>query len=527
MIVHPVLLDGAWRTSEGATGALRAIDPSDGSALEGRWPVSGAADLERALEAGARASVGLRAASPETLAAFLEDYAAELESYAGAIVAAARRETALPEEPRLKSVEFPRMTAQLRQAAAAARDRSWCQATIDRKAELASRRGALGGPVVIFGPGNFPLAFHALAGGDFAAAIAAGNPVIGKGHPGHPETGRLIAAACLRALERSALPRATAQMFYHCEPELGLRLVADPRVGAFAFTGSRRAGLALKEAAERAGKPAFLELSSVNPVFVLPGALVERAESITQEFTTSCLVAAGQYCTNPGLVVVPGDAGGAAFLEAAARRFGAAEPGVLLGAHAPAQIAASIEALARHGAEVVCGGRALPPPGFRFQNTLLRVSGARFLEHPDALQTEAFGPVSLFVLAAAGNEMIAVARRLEGSLTGTIYSHRDGRDDALRDRIAAELRPRVGRLIDDRMPTGVTLSSAMVHGGRFPAAGHPGFTGVGFPAAMHRFSALECYDHVRPHRLPPELRGPNPTGRMWRLIDGEWTQRDA
>jgi NADP-dependent aldehyde dehydrogenase len=525
--VHPLLLDGAWRPAEGPTGAIRAVDPSDGSAIEGRYPVSGAADLERALAAGARAAEELRAASPETLAAFLEDYATELEAYAGAIVAAARRETGLPEEPRLKSVEFPRMTSQLRQAAAAARDRSWCQATIDRKAEIASRRGPLGGPVVIFGPGNFPLAFHALAGGDFAAAVAAGNPVIGKGHPGHPETGRLLAAACLRALERSALPRATAQMFFHCEPELGLALVADPRVGAFAFTGSRRAGLALKEAADRAGRPAFLELSSVNPVFVLPGALVERKESITQEFTASCLLAAGQYCTNPGLVVVPRDAAGAGFLEAVSQRFGAAEPGVLLSAHAPAQIAASIEALVRHGAELVRGGKAAAGPGFRFQNTLLRVSGAKFLEHPDALQTEAFGPVSLFVLAAGADEMVSIARRLEGSLTGTVYSHRDGRDDALRDRIAAELRARVGRLIDDRMPTGVTLSSAMVHGGRFPAAGHPGFTGVGFPASLQRFSALECYDHVRPHRLPPELRGPNPTGRMWRLIDGEWTQRDA
>ena len=172
------------------------------------------------------------------------------------------------------------------------------------------------------------------------------------------------------------------------------------------------------------------------------------------------------------------------------------------------------------------GGSPVEQPGFRFANTLLRAAGADFLAAPEALQTEAFGTVSLLVLAADADQMVAIAHAVEGSLTGCIYSAADGADDALYDRIAPELRSRVGRLLNDKLPTGVAVSSAMNHGGPYPSTGHPGWTAVGIPAALTRFGMLQCYDNVRPHRLPPELQDANPD-HIWRLVDGGWSQDEV
>jgi NADP-dependent aldehyde dehydrogenase len=381
--------------------------------------------------------------------------------------------------------------------------------------------------VIVFGPNNFPFAFNGIAGGDFAAALATGHPVLAKANPGHPGTTRLLAEAAAAALRAASLPPALVQMIYHLSPGDGLRLVADPRVAATAFTGSRAAGLALKAAAEAAGKPIYLELSSVNPVFILPGALRERLEPVATDFTTSCLSGAGQFCTNPGLVLLLEGPETEAWVARVSASFEAAAPGTLLGSRGPGQVSAALRVLSEHGARVVLGGA--PTAGTRcgFDNTLLRISAREFLAHPHVLQTEAFGPTSLLVTAASEDELIAIASVVEGSLTGSIYSERGGADDDLAARLARELRPRVGRLLNDKMPTGVAVSPAMNHGGPYPSTGHPGFTAVGLPAAMRRFAALRCYDNVREARLPHTLRNRNHTGRLWRYIDGEWTTGDV
>jgi 2,5-dioxopentanoate dehydrogenase len=200
-------------------------------------------------------------------------------------------------------------------------------------------------------------------------------------------------------------------------------------------------------------------------------------------------------------------------------------PGILLSEAGPRFLAEAVASLEAAGAERVTGGLRARGPGYRFENTLLRVAGDTFLERPYLLQAEAFGPVSLFVFAEDGDQLRAIAGRFEGNLTGSIYSHSGGEDDTLYNEVAPLLRAKVGRLLNDKMPTGVTVSPAMVHGGPFPATGHPGFTAVGIPASLNRFAALHGYDNVRPERLPPELQDENPTGTMWRLIDGVWTQR--
>jgi NADP-dependent aldehyde dehydrogenase len=299
--------------------------------------------------------------------------------------------------------------------------------------------------------------------------------------------------------------------------------VAHPYVAAVAFTGSRAAGLALKKAADAAGKPIYLEMSSVNPVFMLPGALRERGEALAAEFVGSCTLASGQFCTNPGLVIVPQNEAGEAFMQTAVTLL-AAKPAIpLLSESGADNIQRSLRVLQAAGAELLTGGQGA---GFVHDNTLLRVTGKQFLADPEALQTEAFGPVSLMIMAEDGPEMTAVAAALEGNLTGCIYSDTQGSDDALYAQLAPILRPKVGRLLNDKMPTGVAVSPAMVHGGPYPATGHAGFTAVGIPAAIHRFAALHCYDNVRPYRLPPELQDKNPTGEMWRLVNGRWTQED-
>ncbi len=526
MYLQPVLIAGKWRQAANPVDSFTAVNPATTSPLTDRYPVSGMEDVEAALEAAQAAVTALRTVLPETIARFFEVFAENIETRAEALVELANLETAFPKEPRLRSVELPRTTDQLHQAAATVRDRSWCHATIDTKTNIRSLYGPLGGPVIVFGPNNFPFAFNSAAGGDFAAAVAAGNPVIAKANTGHPGTTRLLAEAAFDAVQTCGLPSGMVQLLYRTPPEVGFTMASHPLTGATGFTGSRSAGLALKAAADKAGKPIYLEMSSVNPIFVLPGALEERLTDVAGELYASCSLGAGQFCTNPGLVIIQEGEQGEAFLTEVRRHFAENPGGTLLGPQGPKGIAAALEVLTKNGAEIITGGKELDGNGYSFANTLLRVSGDVFLAHPDALQTEAYGTVSLIVFSRDAAQMTEIAAALEGSLTGCIYSHTKGKDDGVYDRIEPVLREKVGRLLNDKMPTGVAVSPAMNHGGPYPSTGHPGFTAVGIPASLLRFAALHSYDNVRSHRLPPPLQDKNPTGTMWRFIDLEWTQRD-
>ena len=527
MALEPVLIAGEWRQPANPTGSFKAIDPSTSKPLSESYPVSSIDDVIAAFRAADEAVVALRSIPVDAIATFLDDYAARIEAAADALVERAARETGLPREPRLSKVELPRTTNQLRQGAAAARERSWSMATIDTKVNLRSHYGAMGGAVVVFGPNNFPFAFNSVAGGDFVAAIAAGNPVIGKANTGHPGTSRLLAELALEAVRTAGLPPGMVQLLYRTPPDVGFVLVSDPHVAATAFTGSKAAGLKLKQAADRAGKPIYLEMSSTNPVFVLPRALDERGAAIAKELYDSCAMGAGQFCTRPGLAIVPKGDRGAAFVTELTGLFKAGTPGTLLGPSGATAIAAGLKELVGSGARVLAGGRAVDGDRAAFEPTLLEVSAAQFLARPHDLQTEAFGTVNTVVVADSIAQMTDVATALEGNLTGCVYSDTTGKDDADYARLVPVLRTRVGRLLNDKMPTGVAVSPAMNHGGPFPATGHPGFTAVGIPASLLRFAALRCYDAVRPHRLPAELQNKNPTGKMWRLIDGTWSQGDV
>lgn len=525
MAVQPVLIGGDWQESA-AGSTFQAVNPATRETLDPEFPVSPWGEVEQAIATADACFQQVRDWPGERFAAFLEKYADEIEAHTDAIVASANRETALPLEPRLKNVELPRTTGQLRQAAAAAREGSWALPTIDTQAGIRSVYSSLG-PAVVFGPNNFPLAFNSIAGGDFAAAVAAGNPVIAKGHSSHPETTRLFAAAALAAAQATDMPAGFVQLIYRTSHEDGARLVSHPRIGACGYTGSRGAGLFLKEAADRAGKPIYLELSSINPVFILPGALQERLDELAGEFTTSCLMGAGQFCTNPGLVVLREGPRTDEFIKAVAGRFEEAAAGTLLSEGVQQNLRAGIVRLQQSGAHVVTGNAPADDSRCCYANTLLTATGDAFLADPHGLQSEAFGNSSLFVIARDDDQLQTIAEQLEGNLTGCFYTAANKSDDALYDRLEPVVRQHVGRILNDKMPTGVAVSPAMNHGGPFPATGHPGFTAVGIPASLRRFAMLQCYDNVRPHRLPPLLQDRNPTANTWRLIDGQWTQANV
>lgn len=517
----PVLIDGQWQASHGRE-SFRSMNPAKNQPLDDLFPVSTWEDCERMLDAAVNAANQLRVTDPDRIAAFLDDYAARIDSSGAELSALASLETALPVEPRLAKVELPRTSGQLRQAAAAARSGSWAMPTIDTKLNIRSCYEPLG-PICVFGPNNFPFAFNSVSGGDFAAAIAAGNPVIGKANTSHPATTRMLAELALAAIDATGLPPATLQLMYRLGHDDGARLVSDPRVGATGYTGSRHAGLALKAAADKAGKPIYLELSSVNPIVMLPGAISERGTELVDEFVGSALMGTGQFCTNPGLIVLMASPETARFIAGVAEKYSAATPGTLLSSGVCRALTTAIQTLTGAGAKIEAGGT--PVEGrCSVSNTLLTVSADKFLKDPEVFQTEAFGNATLMVVANTQTEIVGILKALEGNLTGCIYSAKNGSDDQAYKLVAPELTRRVGRLLNDKMPTGVAVSSAMNHGGPYPATGHPGFTAVGIPASLIRFGKLTCYDNVRETRLPKLLRDASPSPETWRLIDGQWSK---
>ena len=501
-----ILLAGAWVDSPEGTPTFNAWNPKTGEPIASAYPVTPLHQLQEMAAAGAEAALALETTDVERIARFLEEYASRLESKRDEICEMAHEETGLDLGMRLKEIEFKRTTSQLRKAAEAARDvsaDSWRSLLIDESNNFRSCFGPLGGAVLTIGPNNFPLAFNGVSGGDFAAAIAAGNPVIAKGHPAHPGTSRMLAECAHQVVSEIGLHPSTVQFFFHCDHADGSQLIAASGVSAVGFTGSRKAGLSVKAAADAVGKPAYLEMSSVNPVFFLPGAVAERCSDIGMDWSMSLTVGAGQFCTKPGLAFAIGtDADAVA--EATVARCMDIPDGVLFTNALVEEMADGIAAMQEVGASLLCGGTPSGSWGFLWPATLLRVDGDVFEEHYEVLSREVFGPTGLLIELRDLDQALRIARRLEGQLTACVYS---GSSDAEACRaMLASLRNRCGRLLQNKMPTGVAVIPSMVHGGPFPATGHPGFTAVGMPTSISRFAARHCYDGIDSDCLPEFLR---------------------
>lgn len=504
MTTANILINGQWVASE-SEDRFQAVNPATGETIETQYPVSQWADLDAILSAAQAADEIVRDWPGERFAQFLEAYADLIEANADEIVTVAHQETALPLSPRLRDGELPRTTGQLRQAAQAARSGSWATPVIDEENNIRSIHRSLG-PVLIFGPNNFPFAFNGISGGDFAAAVAAGNPVIAKGHPSHPHTTRLLAQAALQAAQETGFPPGFVQLLYRMPAELGIRMVRDPRIAAVGYTGALNAGLKIKAAADETGTPAYLELSSINPIFVFPGYLEQKGEELLDEFTGSCLMGSGQFCTNPGLVILPPGENVSNWISKLQKKFADSSCHALLSKGVLDNFLSNVNYLIEQGATLLTGGNAQEGCGFAVQSTLLQASADQFLNSPEAFQREVFGNGSLIVTTSHVDQMIEIARLLEGQLTGSLYLTQSDEDEALYGKLEPVLRRKVGRLLNNKMPTGVAVSPAMNHGGPYPATGHPGFTAVGMPASVRRFSMLQSYDNIPASRLPEALK---------------------
>jgi NADP-dependent aldehyde dehydrogenase len=377
------------------------------------------------------------------------------------------------------------------------------------------------GPVANFSASNFPFAF-AVAGGDTAAAFAAGCPVIVKGHPSHPATSELFAQAVTRAIQASGLPPGVFSLIQGDSIEVGQTLVQHPLLETVAFTGSLRGGRALFDTAARRPRPipVYAEMGSINPTVILPGAIEARGEAVADQLVASITLGAGQFCTNPGLILVEDTPAAQAFIDGVRQRMEQRESGVLLNANIEQGLARTVEqTLQRPAVKRLTGANTVQGTGYCYPNTVLQTTSVSFRADP-GLQTEHFGPVTLFVLCESLPDIQATLATLHGSLTATIHGepHELATAQALVDR----LRERAGRLIWNGVPTGVEVVYAMQHGGPYPATTVATTTSVGM-TAIRRFMRPVAFQNMPDALLPDALKNSNPLN-IWRTVDNELTR---
>jgi NADP-dependent aldehyde dehydrogenase len=376
------------------------------------------------------------------------------------------------------------------------------------RADLRRRRIAVG-PVAVFGASNFPLAFS-VAGGDTASALAAGCPVVCKAHPSHPGTSALVGEAIRAAVVACELPEGVFSLLQGPSNALGAALVADPRIMAVGFTGSRAGGLALAAIAGRRKVPipVYAEMSSVNPVILFPAALAERAEALGAAYVASLTMGAGQFCTNPGIVLGVAGPDLDRFCAAAAQAVAKAPAQVMLSPGIHSAYVAAVTAIAGHDTVAKLAEGEQAQGGNRGQAAIFTVRGADFARTPD-LAHEAFGAASIVVRCESLDEIQAIVEGMEGQLTATLQI-------AAGDHTAARgflplLERKAGRILANAWPTGVEVCHAMVHGGPFPATTDPRTTSVG-AQAIDRFLRPVCYQDIPDDLLPPALQNANPLG---------------
>lgn len=513
---------------ETSARTFRAVSPLDRSELAPTFHESPLDDVDRALVLAEEAFGTYCKIPAEERAVFLETIAEEILKIGDDLILRAHRETGLPID-RLTG-ERGRTVGQLRLFAEVVREGSWVDARIDpalpdRKPlpRTDLRRMLLPlGPVVVFGSSNFPLAFS-VAGGDTASALAAGNPVVVKAHRAHPGTSELVATAITKALEICGLPQGVFSMLHGAGAEIGIALVKHPLTRAAGFTGSRVAGRALFDAAAARPDPipVFAEMSSLNPFFILPGALRERSKQIAEGLKTSVTMGVGQFCTKPGLVFGLGGPDFEGFGEQFSELMRATAPATMLHPGICRSYEQGVEDMSRIPGVVALAASATDPDKDKTegQPTVFATDSENFLAQSQ-LHEEVFGPYTLLVDARTYTDLIRLAHRLEGQLTATVHATEE--DLANASDLLAILERKAGRVIINGFPTGVEVCPSMNHGGPYPATTDERFTSVG-TAAIQRFARPVCYQAFPPSALPPELTNENPRGLM-RLVNNKLTR---
>jgi 2,5-dioxopentanoate dehydrogenase len=511
----------------GRESTLRAVNPALGTELEPSFGGGGPAEIDRACSLAQEAFDQYRETGLELRAHFLETIGEGILGLGETLIERACAETGLP-KARIEG-ERARTVGQLKLFASVVREGRWLDATLDAplpdrtpqpRPDLRRRKIPLG-PVAVFGASNFPLAFS-VAGGDTASALASGCPVIVKAHPAHLGTSELVGRVIQEAVAACGLHEGVFSLLVGEGTAIGRTLVSHPGIKAVGFTGSRQGGIALMHIAAKRPEPipVYAEMSSINPMFLLPAALARRSEKLAQDFVDSMSLGVGQFCTNPGLVFALESPDLGKFRRAASEKIAARGAGTMLTPGIHAAYLSGLERLAAtEGVHTLAEGQTGSGP-CAGQVALLAADAEQFLAAPH-IQDEVFGPASLLVSCRNIDEMVALAEQLSGQLTASV--HMEAEDVAIARRLMPVLERKAGRIIVNGFPTGVEVSYAMVHGGPYPATSDSRTTSVG-AMAIERFLRPVCYQGVPEALLPVALHDANPLS-LWRLRDGKLAER--
>ena len=503
-------------------GTLHGFNPTTSEEMPPLYHTASASEVEQAVQLAHAAFTSFSRTTGAERSRFLRRIAENIEALGDELITRANQETGLP-LPRLLN-ETGRTCNQLRLFADLVEEGSWVDARIDRcdsgrkplpKPDVRSMLRPVG-PVVVFGASNFPLAFS-VAGGDTASAFAAGCPVIVKAHHAHPGTSELVGTAVSDAVRSCELAEGVFSLLYGSGNEVGTALVKHPLIKAGGFTGSRAGGRALFDAASSRPEPIpfYAEMSSVNPVVILPGALLERSDQLAAGLHASVTLGAGQFCTNPGLVFLADNEDSEAFVNKLGDLMVSTARQTMLTPGISSSYRDGVSLRMTHDA-VETIGTSDDTKHITATAVLFQTSAAQFLAHPELAQ-ELFGPSTLVISYSKRSQLLEVLNSLEGQLTATVH----GSEEDLRANqdLIRLLETKVGRLVFNGYPTGVEVCHAMVHGGPYPATSDGRSTSVG-TRAIFRFTRQVCFQDFPNSALPAELQDGNPLG-IWRMIDGE------
>jgi NADP-dependent aldehyde dehydrogenase len=501
---------------------LHAFNPATGETLEPTYYGATSDEVDQAAQLATTAFNSYSQTTGAQRSKFLHQIANNIEALGDTLIFRATQETGLA-EGRIRT-ETSRTCNQLRLFADLVAEGSWVDARIDHgdpgrtpipKPDVRSLLRPLG-PVVVFGASNFPLAFS-VAGGDTASALAAGNPVIVKAHHAHPGTSELVALAVTDAVRQCELHEGVFSLLYGSGSEIGTALVRHPLIKAGGFTGSRAGGRALFDAASSRPEPIpfYAEMSSVNPVVILPEALSVRPDQIATGLHASVTLGAGQFCTNPGLVFVPSNTYAEVFVQKLSELMAATPDQTMLTPGIRSSYdkgvrgrggQTGVATVMKRSAEATCAAGT----------ALFRINTDQYLANA-ALSEEIFGPTTLIVTYENEHQLLALVHSLEGQLTTTIHGSES--ELAAHRELLNVLETKAGRLLFNGFPTGVEVCHAMVHGGPYPATSDGRSTSVG-TRAIFRFTRQVCFQSFPDEALPDELKEENPL-RIWRLVDGK------
>ncbi len=507
----------------GTSTQIHAINPATGEKMEPAFGGGTQADVNEACEKAAKAFASFRKLDNEARAAFIDSCADNIMELGDELVERVMAESGLP-EARVVG-ERGRTVGQLKLFAQLIRDGHYQGARIDtampdRKPmpRLDHRMRYIPlGPVAVFGASNFPLAFS-VAGGDTASALAAGCPVIVKAHSSHPGTSELVGRALQKAVADHGLDEGVFSLIFGSGREVGSALVSHPAIKAVGFTGSEGGGTALMKlaAARPEPIPVYAEMSSINPVFLLPDALATRGEEIGTNLVASMMMGAGQFCTSPGLIFGMAGEGYDNFVASARKAISEAAPQTMLSPTIHEAYEKGVERLSSMSelSQISVGQEA---DGCQCRAALFEVSAKDFVANEE-LREEVFGSCSLVVRCETAEELLSALDSLRGQLTGAIHAT-DSEDSGLVQDLIDALELKVGRIIWNGFGTGVEVCHAMVHGGPYPATADGRSTSVG-TAAIERYMRPVCYQNMPGNYLPAALDDEN-SQKICRLVDGE------